>query len=363
MVPPMHPDAPLAGPLQGYRRLELHMGVEFEVVVYAPDQATAERALDAAFARIAELDRRLSDYDPASELSQLSLSTSPPRREPGMPPQPVPVGRDLWEVLAFAQQMSEATQGAFDVTIGPLTRLWRSARRRRELPDPAELAQARAAVGYQALTLDRAGRRVTLHKSQMRLDLGGIAKGYAADEAVRAVQGCGLARVLVRASGDIATADPPPSETGWLVGVAPLDPEEPPQRMLLLTHRAVSTSGDARQHLVVGGRRYSHILDPRTGEPVHGRSSVTVIAPLGMLADSLATACSVVGPEEALRLVARFPGSELLMIHEDEQGRRTQVESPGFWAYEAPSDVVRSAMEAASPRRPPADHPQRKNGK
>lgn len=350
MAPSTHRDQPPAGPLQGYRRAELHMGVEFELVVYAPDQAAAERALDAAFARIAELDRLLSDYNPSSELSQLSLSSSPPRRESGTLPQPVPVGRDLWEVLSFAQRMSEATGGAFDVTIGPLTRLWRSARRRRELPDAAELTEARAAVGYQALTLDPNGRRVTLHKSQMRLDLGGIAKGYAADEAVRAVHGCGLTRVLARASGDIATADPPPGESGWLVGVATLDPDQPPQRMLLLSHRAVSTSGDARQHLVVGGRRYSHILDPRTGEPVHGRSSVTVVSPLGMLADSLATACSVVGPEEALRLVARFPGSELLMVHEDEQGRLTQVESPGFWAYAAPTEVVRAALESADDR-------------
>lgn len=338
-------------PLQGYRRSELHMGVEFEVVVYAPGQAAAERALDAAFARIAELDRILSDYDPASELSQLSLSSSPPQRRPGMPPQPMAVGRDLWEVLSFAQQMSAATEGTFDVTIGPLTRLWRRARRHRELPDAAELVEARAAVGYQAVQLDPASRQVTLHKPQMRLDLGGIAKGYAADEALRAAAACGVTRALARASGDIATADPPPGDTGWLVGVAPLDPDEPPQRMLLLTHRAVSTSGDARQHLVVGGRRYSHILDPRTGEPIHGRSSVTVISPLGILADSLATACSVVGPEEALRLVARFPGSELLMVHEDERGKLTQVQSPGFWAYEAPPEVARAVLESAGTRK------------
>jgi thiamine biosynthesis lipoprotein len=346
---------PPAGSLQGFRRSELHMGVEFEVVVYAPAQAAAEGALDAAFARIAELDRLLSDYDPASELSRLSQSSSPPQRPPGAPPVPVSVGPDLWTVLSFAQEVSQATDGAFDVTIGPLTRLWRRARRRGELPDAADLAQARAAVGYQALQLDRPGRQVILHKPQMRLDLGGIAKGYAADEAVRAVQKLGIPRVLARASGDIAAADPPPGERGWLVGIAPLDPDQPPQRMLWLTHRAVSTSGDARQHLVVAGRRYSHILDPRTGEPVHGRSSVTVVSPIGMLADSLATACSVVGPEAALRLMTRFPGSELLMVHEDEQGRPTQVQSPGFWAYEAPPAVVRAALEAAPRRIPNAD--------
>lgn len=322
------------------------MGVQFEVVVYAPQPSLAEAALDAAFARVAELDRLLSDYDPASELSRLSQSSSPPLRPPGAPPVAVPVGHDLWTVLSFAQQMSQATDGAFDVTLGPLTRLWRRARRRRELPEADELAEARASVGYQALTLDRATQRVTLHKPNMRLDLGGIAKGYAADEAVRVVQARGLPRVLARASGDIATADPPPGETGWLVGVAPLDPDQPPPRMLRLAHRAVSTSGDARQHLVVEGRRYSHILDPRTGQPVMGRSSVTVVAPLGMLADSLATACSVVGPDEALKLVARFPGSMLLMVHEDERGRQRVVQSPGFWAYEIALEELRATLAA-----------------
>src|SRR5207244_4652019 len=138
---------------------------------------------------------------------------------------------------------------------------------------------ARAAVGNQYLKLDEARHAARLVKPNMRLDLGGIAKGYAADEAVKAVLACGISRVLVRASGDIAAADPPPGQRGWRVAIAPLNPDDPPARFVEIANRAISTSGDARQHLVINGRRYSHILDPRTGQPLSSRSSVTVLAP------------------------------------------------------------------------------------
>ena len=141
--------------------------------------------------------------------------------------------------------------------------------------------------------------------------------------------------MLVRASGDIAAADAPPGEAGWRVGIAPLDPDATPTRFVVLERQAISTSGDARQHLTVNGRRYSHIIDPRTGSPVGGRSSVTVIAPRGMIADGLATAASVLGPQAALELAAKFAGAELLMVYEDEAGRQQVVESAGFERFAA----------------------------
>ena len=167
----------------------------------------------------------------------------------------------------------------------------------------------------------------------MRLDLGGIAKGFAADEAVRTAVACGISRVLVRASGDIAAADPPPGQRGWRVGIAQLDPDEEPTRFVEIANCGISTSGDARQHLELSGRRYSHIIDPRSGEPVSGRSSVTIIAPRATLADALATAASVLGPDQSLSLIRKFNKAELLMVYEgDNDGQRT-VESPGFSKY------------------------------
>jgi thiamine biosynthesis lipoprotein len=316
--------------LARYSRSEVHMGVVFEVVLYAGDAAEADAALSKAMARIATLDNLLSDYDPESELSKLSETSTVQGGPPAAEFPAVKLSDELWTVLSVSQELSSASDGAFDVTIGPLTKLWRRARRWKELPETEPLAAARASVGYQFLKLDPQACTARLQKPNMRLDLGGVAKGYAADEAVRSVVGCGCSRVLVRASGDIAAADPPPGQQGWKVGIAPLNPDDPPTRFIELAHKAVSTSGDARQHLIVNGRRYSHIIDPRSGTPVSGRSSVSVIAPRGILADGLATAASVLGPEKALALVAKYKDVELFIVHEDEAGRQRIVESPGF---------------------------------
>jgi FAD:protein FMN transferase len=138
----------------------------------------------------------------------------------------------------------------------------------------------------------------------------------------------------VRGSGDIAVADPPPGETGWRIGIAPLNPDDPPQRFVSLANCAISTSGDARQHLIVDGRRYSHIIDPRTGVGISSRTSVTVIAPRGVIADGLDTATCVLGPVRGLELAKEFEDAEIFIALEDESGKRSTVESPGFKRFE-----------------------------
>lgn len=310
------------------------MGVEFQVVLYATSAEQAEAAIDAAMRRIAELDKALSDYDLESELSKLSETSHGSRNAAGHFPA-VPVSADLWNVLSAAQEISRQSAGALDVTIGPLTKLWRRARRWKELPEESQLAEARASIGWQALKLDNGARTAELLLPKMRLDLGGIAKGYAAEEAVKQAVAKGVTRVLVRGSGDIAAADPPPGERGWRVGIAPLDPTQEPSRFVEIAHTCISTSGDAQQHLVVNGRRYSHILDPRTGLGVPGRSSVTVIAPRGTVADGLDTAISVLGPEAGQSLIQKYEGAEFYMVYEDESGKQRQVESPGFKIFDA----------------------------
>jgi len=321
--------------LRRYSRTEVHMAVDFEVVLYAAGETNAEEALSKAMARVADLDNRLSDYEPNSELSKLSESSTRRDNLTSRNP-PVKVSDDLWSVLLVSQQIGEGTDGAFDITIGPLTKLWRRARRWKELPDSEAIATARASVGFQSLKLDLAAHTARLMKPNMRLDLGGIAKGFAVDEAVKTVKGYGISRVLVRASGDIAAADAPPDARGWRVGIAPLNPDEPTTRFVEIANCGISTSGDSRQHLIVNGLRYSHIIDPRSGEPVNGRSSVTVIAPSGMLADAIATAASVVGPDQAAKLAPKSSGVELLMVYEDESGRQQTVESDGFKRFSQP---------------------------
>jgi thiamine biosynthesis lipoprotein len=333
-----------ADELQRFSRSELHMGVEFEVVLYARDAAAGEAAIGKAMARVADLDKTLSDYEADSELSKLS-ETSVISKDKNGPFPAVKVSNDLWKVLAQSQAISRETDGAFDVTIGPLSKLWRRARRWKELPEADALAAAKAGVGFQFLQLDPAAHTARLMHSNMRLDLGGIAKGYAADEGVKAAGEAGCSRVLVRASGDIAAGEAPPGERGWRVGIAPLNPDEPPKRFVEIAHCGISTSGDSRQNLVVNGRRYSHIIDPRTGECVSGRSSVTVIAPRGVVADGLATAASVLGPEKALAVCGRFRGVELLMVYESESGEQRTVESGGFRRFDSDdnAEVIQNA--------------------
>lgn len=301
--------------LERFSQRQLHMGVEFEVVLYAPDRAAGDKGLAAAFERIAELDRILSDYDAESELSRLSASA--PSQEP------ILLSRDLWTVLAHAQMVSEQSGGAFDVTAGPLTKLWRRARRQKEPPTDEQIARALAAVGYKQLELNAERHTAKLLKPEMRLDLGGIAKGYAADEALATIGKLGIERALVRASGDIAVSQPPPGEKGWKVGIAPLDPDQMPTQFVVLASQAISTSGDSRQHLVVSGKRYSHIIDPRTGWGIEGRRSVTVIARRGIEADSLATAVSVLDPASGMRLIEATPNASALIVVEQDGGEQT----------------------------------------
>jgi thiamine biosynthesis lipoprotein len=277
-----------------------HMGTTFKIILYAPDQATAGTASTAAFARVAELDGIMSDYKPASELMQLCT------RAGG---DPVKVSDDLWTVLERAQEVAKRSDGAFDVTVGPMVRLWRRARRTRQLPDANDLARAKALVGHDKVKLDPKGRTVQLTKQGMRLDLGGIAKGYAADQALLVLKKYGLSRALVAAGGDIAVGDAPADAEAWTVGISPVeDPESKPKKYLLLTNAAVSTSGDAEQYVEIDGKRYSHIVDPKTGIGLVGRMTATVVAPNGLWSDPLTKVVAVLGPEKGFPIIEETKG-------------------------------------------------------
>jgi thiamine biosynthesis lipoprotein len=313
----------VAGELQRFSQIEPHMGVEFEVVLYAADETAAKGALKAAFARIAELDTKLSDYSLSSELSKLSAAAPTVA--------PVNLSDDLFTVLHASQKLAAESGGAFDVTIGPLTRLWRRARRQKDLPDVELLKKAHAAVGFQNLQLDAAKKAATLSRAEMRLDLGGIAKGYAVDQALAVLIQKGFKQSLVRASGDIAAGDAPPNESGWKIGLAPLNPDDPPSIFVSLRQQAISTSGESRQHLIVNGKRYSHLIDPRSGQPLHGRMSITVIAPRSIDADSLASAVAILGPEKGLKLLAGRVGVSAFVITADDNGENVRnVATPNF---------------------------------
>ena len=291
------------------------MGTTFKIILYAPDQETADKAAQAAFARVAELDGIMSDYKPASELRQLCDKAGG---------EPVKVSDDLWTVLERAQEVAKRSDGAFDVTVGPIVHLWRLARRTRELPYAEDLAKAKALVGYKKMTLDPKEHTVQLAKAGMRLDLGGIAKGYAADQALALLKKRGLTRALVAAGGDIAVGDAPADAAAWTIGIAPVvDPESKPKKYLLLTNAAVSTSGDAEQYVEIGGKRYSHIVDPKTGIGLVGRMTVTVVAPNGLWSDPLTKVVAVLGPEKGFPLIEQTKGVSGYVVRKTDKGEET----------------------------------------
>lgn len=316
---------PPAAALTRFEFAQPQMGLPFRIVVYAADGGEARAGAEAAFARIATLNAILSDYDTDSELNRLSRTAGEGRA--------VPVSEDLWRVLERAQDLAARTDGAFDVTVGPLVSHWRKARREKRLPEPARLAAARAAVGWTHLQLDPQARTATLRVPDMKLDLGGIAKGYAIDEALRVLRARGLPRALVSGGGDMAAGEPPPGRPGWRIEVAPLDiPQAPPARFVLLHHAALATSGDLFQRLEIDGVRYSHIVNPRTGLGLTDHSLVTVVAPDCLTADSLATAVSVLGPARGLDLIEATPGTALHWVGLPE-GSLRRLESRRFASF------------------------------
>jgi thiamine biosynthesis lipoprotein len=313
--------------LARYRYEQVHMGMPVELILYVADEQTANLAAEAVYARFAELNRVLSDYDPASELSQLSSKSGTG--------QAVPAGDDLWRVITAAVELAAATDGAFDPSIGPLTRLWRRSKRQRELPSPALLAEARAAVDYRAIRLDLVRHTIALERPNMRLDLGGIAAGFAVDESLKILRQRGITRAMVDASGDIGVGDPPPGAAGWRIGVSRLDGnDERPLRYVLLANAAVTTSGDAFQFVEIAGVRYSHIVDPSTGLGLTERRSVSVIARDCISADSLATAVCVMGAERGLKFLATRPGTAAIFATQD-NGELKTAESPTFAKFVA----------------------------
>ena len=311
--------------LQRYEFSEPQMGLPFRIVLFAPDKPAAEAAARAAFDRVRQLNTILSDYEDDSELSRLSRTAGSGRA--------VRVSDELWFVMNRAQKLAERTGGAFDVTVGPVVSLWRKARREKKLPDAGRLAQALETVGHQKVRLDSRSRTVQLLVPRMRLDLGAIAKGYATDEALKVLRRHGITRALVAGGGDMTLGDPPPGKKGWRIEIAPLDiTNAPPARFVLLANAGLATSGDVFQHVEIGGKRYSHILDPRTGIGLTDHSLVTVIARDGITADSLATAVSVLGPEEGIKLVEDTKGAAVHVTRL--QGNRIETgESRRFKQY------------------------------
>lgn len=294
------PAAFLSGPLLRYEFSHPQMGTVFRIVLFADDSTKAQKAAQTAFTRIDTLNQIMSDYLADSELSRLSATAGTGRH--------IRVSPELWTVLQQSQEIARRSTGAFDITVGPYVQLWRRARRQQQLPTPEALAKARQSVGYPRLNLYPKQQAVELLVSGMKLDLGGIAKGYAVDEAMRVLQQFSIGSALVDGGGNMVVSEAPPGKPGWAIRVDAAD-----SLTLTLTHAAVASSGDLYQYVDLNGTRYSHIVDPRTGIGLTTRITVTVVARNGITADYLSTAVSVLGAEKGMEFLSQTTGAAAIV--------------------------------------------------
>jgi thiamine biosynthesis lipoprotein len=278
----------------------VQMATKFRLSLHAENRETAEKAAEDAFAHVAALTAVFSDYEPYSELSRLNAT------KPNVPFKASP---ELVEIITRSLEISQLTDGAFDITCGHLTRLWRSMKNRKQLPPPERLAAAKAAMDWHAVKVDAQAGTITLTKPGMLLDLGGIAKGYAADAVLKLLRDKRhLPRALVIAGGDIAIGDPPPGKEGWEVK---LRSSADIETTVLLKNAAVSTSGDLYQAITIDGTRYAHIISPITGLGLTKTVSCSVIVPDCTTSDALATAMVVLGQEKGGEIAKKIPGITL----------------------------------------------------
>ncbi len=282
------------------------MGTFANIIAVADSPRTAKECIDAAINELNRIDSMMSSYDPDSQLSQINKNAFK---------EPVFLGPDLSEVLSAAVAYSEKTGGAFDITVGPVVDLWRQAEKAKKNPSKKQLEAARSKVGYKKLQFSQFGGTLKFGVEGMRLDLGGIAKGYAIDLAVRAMQDTGALGGMVDVGGDIRCfGSPPESRDNWLVGLQDPAVEDGLLLVLKLNDMAVATSGNYQRFVVVEGQKHSHILDPQTSSSADKLTSVTIIAPKAIDADAFATAVSVMGVEKGLPLIESTPDTEAVVI-------------------------------------------------
>lgn len=299
--------------LQRYEFGEPYMGTWWRIVLYAPNQKVAETAAKAAFRKIKELDEKFSDYYAETELMQLCYKSGKGE---------VKVSEDLYDIIEKSIAISRKTEGAFDITAGQCVQLWRWSGRHNQLPSDEKLKNALKLVGYEKIKLNRKNRSVTLLMEGMRLDLGGIAKGYCADIALKILKEHGITKALVAASGDIAIGDPPPDKQGWIIDVGTgKDKTNTLGLKLCLKNAGISTSGDVEQYIEINGIRYSHILNPKTGLGLTNRIQVTVLSYNASISDPLATAACVLGLEKGSKMIESYKNTSALFIVQDGTNR------------------------------------------
>ncbi len=310
--------------LRRYAFTEPKMGSPFMIVLYCSDSLQAVYLAKQSFKLVDSFNNIFSDYLNSSELMQLNAAAGNHSS--------VKVSPALLNILLQSKIAYEKSEGAFDITVGPIVKLWRSARKTNQFPSAKKIDAARDLTGFNKLIIDTANKEVTLTETGMGLDLGGIAKGWIAQKVIDFLSSQKITISLADAGGDIAMSEGPPNSKGWSVGVnVPESKEDLLEQSLLIQNKSVATSGDAYQFIEHDGKRYSHITDPKTGYGVTFQHNVTVIANDGATADWLATACSILPIKKAKKLAVKMK-SEVL-IAENKNDHIIFYSTKGFAHY------------------------------
>lgn len=293
------------------KRAQMHMGTLVSITAVAPSQEIAQASIEAGFREIKRLEQLLSTWIQASELSQVNAAAGQ---------HPVAIGPETLDLVLRSLEMAGLTEGGFNIAIGPAVEAW-SVTDRQRIPSHAELQSLKPLVDWATIQVDRQTRTIFLPKPGMRIDVGGIGKGYAADRAVEVMRKMGAQGGVVALSGDIKTFGDLPGMKGFPVGIRHPRQEGALVATIDLKNEAISTAGDYERYFEQDGIRYHHILDPVSLEPARKCQSVTVIAAEGTVADGLDTGIFVLGPERGMALVERLPDVEAVII--DAQGSMT----------------------------------------
>ena len=275
---------------------EPKMGSPFQIIFYSTDSVKANTIANQAFALVDSLVFIFSDYIDSSELNRLCATA-------GQTNESIGVSSPLYDILLLSKTAYEKSEGTFDITLGPITKLWRKARKEKEFPPDSTVKEKLRLTGFDKVVIDTTTQKVRLLQAGMQLDLGGIAQGYIAQKVIDLLKSKDIENALVNVSGDIVAIGAPPGTNGWTVGInIPEEADELLPNYLSIAGKAVTTSGDVFQFMEHNGKRYSHLIDPRTGYGITTQKNVTVIANDGTTADWLTKACSILPIRKAKKL-------------------------------------------------------------
>ncbi len=299
------------------------MGSPFVITVFADDSLILLPIIEKAYLRVDSLNQIFSDYLESSEINTVCQKIQIWQ----------PISEDLHHVLKISEIANKMSGGAFDITVGHIVKVWRKARKTKQMPDDATLQAALKKTGFRNIQIDANSPRMRFNTEGVLLDFGGIVKGFAAQEVVDILTKNGFPYCLVDAGGDLVAGKKPPMSSGWNIGVSlPNSDKKMMPYLLSIENQAVATSGDMYQFFEHEGKRYSHIVNPKTGLGLTHQRNVTVIAPDGATADWLATACSILRIRKAKRLIRKYPNSALLIL-ENKKGKIKSVQSSHFAKY------------------------------